>query len=143
MVLYLTYENAAKLFTMMDFVFHIEPPREEMDEDIEKYCTNFSLFNKTKDSEPFKRFLPEFPKLYYGKNWSGSKQECVEHSMKRKKWKESEIVKECHVSSEELKEYIEINRIIEKLTERAGKIPQEWLARDVIQELIKNYKKRD
>ncbi len=43
---------------------------------------------------------------------------------KEQKKSKSEIVKKCHVSSEELKEFIEINRIIEEL--------------DDIEELIKN-----
>ena len=82
MVLYLNYKNAHKLFLMMNKKFHIEP--ENIDE---MTCSDWFRFLETNDAEPFKRFLPEDPAKYYGKNWSGSKQECVEHSMKRKKWK--------------------------------------------------------
>tara|TARA_Y100000996_G_C22057596_1_gene451821 strand:+ start:136 stop:501 length:366 start_codon:yes stop_codon:yes gene_type:complete len=121
MTIFLKFENAKKLGTMIDKKFHIEPER--IGKDQEKYCTDWSLFTKTKDYKPFKRFLPEFPKEYYNGSADFEKQLCVEKALEQKKSK-SEIVKKCHVSSEELKEFIEINRIIEEL--------------DDIEELIKN-----
>ena len=124
MVLYLSLVNASKLATMMNKKFHIEP--ENIDE---MACADWFRFMETNDGEPFKRFLPEYPAKYYVKgNPDYAKQWCVEHSIQQGKT-EPVIVKECGVSSKDIKEYIEINRIIEELED--------------IEELIKNYKKRD
>ena len=119
MTLYLSFTNANKLFPMMNKKFHIEP--ENIDE---MTCSDYFRFMETNDAEPFKRFLPEDPAKYYAKgNPDYAKQLCVEHSIQQGKT-EPEIVKECGVSSKDIKEYIEINRIIEELED--------------IEELIKN-----
>ena len=118
MTIFLKYENASKLGTMMNEKFHIEP------ETIDMTCSDYFRFLETNDAEPFKRFLPEDPAKYYVKgNPDYAKQLCVEHSIQQGKT-EPEIVKECGVSSKDIKEYIEINRIIEELED--------------IEELIKN-----
>ena len=122
MVLFLNMENAKKLGTMIDEKFCIEP--ETIGEDQEKYCIDWSLFSKTKDYKPFQRYLPEFPKKYYAEgNSDYAKQLCVEAAIQQGKTT-PEIVEECGVNSKDVEEYIEINRIIEKL--------------DDIEELIKN-----
>ena len=117
MVLYLSFTNAEKLFPMMNEKFHIEP------ETIDMTCSDYFRFLETNDAEPFKRFLPEDPAKYYAKgNPDYAKQLCVEGILGLKT--EPEIVKECGVRSKDIKEYIEINRIIEELED--------------IEEMIKN-----
>ena len=114
---FLNMENAKKLGTMMNEKFHIEP--ETIGEDQEKYCIDWSLFTKTKDYKLFQRFLPEFPKKYYAEgNSDYAKQLCVEAAIQQGKTT-PEIVEECGVNSKDIEEYIEINRIIEKLEDIA------------------------
>ena len=118
MTIFLKFENASKLGTMMNEKFHIEPETEDME------CRNWFQFMEKNDAEPFKRFLPEDPKEYYAKgNPDYAKQLCVEAAIQQGKTT-PEIVEECGVNSKDIEEYIEINRIIEEL--------------DDIEELIKN-----
>jgi len=113
-------ENAQKLGRMMDEKFNIE----KNPGDLDAGCINWKLFEESKDFEPFKRFLPKSLDTYYSKeNADYEKQLCVEHATQQGKTT-SEIEKECGVNSEDVEEYIEINRIIEELED--------------IEELIKN-----
>ena len=107
-------------------------------EKLEKGCPAWDNYTETKKFEPYKKLIPLRPDLYYKKGNAGwektlaiiSELECVDsgivyystdepqqtqkYSLPKGK-KASDIAKKCGVSSQDVTNFIKINRIADKI----------------------------